>query len=58
MMRQVDLSVRNAAFLVAFLLLTIIFAGCSDQERRGVSPLPQNRPAGWETNPYGSSMRN
>lgn len=58
MMRQINQSVKNAAFPVAFLLLAVLIAGCSDQERRGVSPLPQNRPAGWETNPYGSSMRN
>jgi hypothetical protein len=34
------------------LLLSLLFAlsGCmSPQERNGVSPLPQNRPASWES---------
>ncbi len=39
------------------LLLGIMFAGCTPQERSGVSPIPQNRPSNWETRPYGD-MRN
>jgi hypothetical protein len=38
--------------VTVLLLLSLIFAlsGCmSPQERRGVSPLPQNRPASWES---------
>ena len=43
-------------FLCVVLLVTLAFSlsGCSPQERAGVSPLPQNRPAAWETNPYGN----
>ena len=49
----------NAAALVAaFFLLALLACGCNEYERRGISPLPQNRPASWETNPYGNSMRN
>ena len=38
-----------------FLLAALVSAlsGCSPQERRGISPLPQNRPADWEVRPYG-----
>ncbi len=58
MMRHFTEVVKNAALPVAFLLFAVILTGCSEQERRGVSPLPQNRPVEWEINPYGSSMRN
>ena len=37
----------------AFLLLT---GACTEHERRGVSPLPQNRPADWESRPFGPLM--
>ena len=57
-MRQFAKVLKNAALVAAFLFFTAVLAGCSEQERRGVSPLPQNRPVQWETNPYGSSMRN
>jgi hypothetical protein len=42
-------------FLASVLLLAVFsLAGCSSpQEKRGVSPLPQNRPQEWETKPYG-----
>ena len=40
-----------AAVLAAAFLC--VLSGCSEQERRGLSPLPQNRPATWETQPYG-----
>ena len=30
---------------------SIIFSGCTVQERRGISSLPQNRPAEWERVP-------
>ena len=39
-------------FIKVLLLLGILFtlSGCmSPQERSGVSPLPQNRPASWES---------
>ena len=34
----------------AFLLLA---AGCTEIERNGMSPIPQNSPGAWEINPYG-----
>ena len=40
----------------AVVLLTaaiLFFAGCTQIERDGRSPIPQNRPASWELNPYG-----
>jgi len=36
--------------LAAMLLVGLV--GCSPQEKAGVSPLPQNRPAEWELRPY------
>ena len=30
------------------LTAVLFFTGCSPQERRGVSPIPHNRPASWE----------
>jgi len=42
---------RPLPFLAAVLLLGVLscLAGCqSEAERRGVSSLPVNRPAGWE----------
>jgi len=59
MMRSIfPSSLKNAVLVAAFLLFFAVLTGCSEQERRGISPLPQNRPAEWELNPYGSSMRN
>ena len=31
----------------------LLFSGCQENinEKRGYSPIPQNRPAEWETNP-------
>ncbi len=54
----VSVIVKSASLAAAFLLFSALLGGCSEQERRGISPLPQNRPAQWENNPYGSSMRN
>ena len=44
-------------FLAATFLAVILAglaSGCTDIERRGVSPIPQNRPASWETRPFGN----
>ncbi len=35
------------------LLLLAAAGGCTDLERGGVSSIPRNRPAQWETRPYG-----
>jgi len=34
-------------------ILGLLLGGCTDIERGGVSPLPQNRPASWENKPFG-----
>lgn len=39
-----------AALAAAFFCLG---SGCTEQERMGVSPIPQNSPASWELQPYG-----
>lgn len=31
----------------------IALTGCTPQERSGYRSIPQNRPADWETQPYG-----
>jgi len=36
----------------------LLFSGCTEIERGGVSPIPQNTPASWEMNPFGDSMMN
>lgn len=46
-----------AATLAAFFLIAIL-GGCTEHERRGISPIPQNRPAEWEIRPYGPSFGN
>lgn len=45
------LHVAAVVFAAAFFCL---LAGCTELERKGVSPIPQNRPASWELQPYGS----
>lgn len=44
---------RKLLFLVVLGLLVLGLSGCTPQERSGISPLPQNRPADWENRPYG-----
>ena len=44
-------TIRAVTFIVAALLFSL-FAGCTDIERRGYSPIPQNSPGAWEVNPY------
>jgi len=57
------LKMKNSSFVYFFpcllLLLIVVFAGgcITEQERRGYSSLPQNRPADWEDRPYGD-LRN
>lgn len=53
MIRKMVFSLPVAAAFWAAVFLSALLCGCNEYERRGVSPLPQNRPAGWETNPYG-----
>jgi len=43
---------RSMLWLLAVLLLAGI-AGCTEYERKGISPLPQNRPSDWENRPWG-----
>ena len=54
----------NNSFFVYFLpcllllLIVVTAGGCiTEQERRGYSSLPQNRPTDWEDRPYGD-LRN
>ena len=39
--------------LTAAFLLTLLQIGCTQLERDGFSPIPQNSPGAWEINPYG-----
>lgn len=45
--------VATAAFLCAALA-----SGCTELERNGMSPIPQNSPGAWEINPYGEMIAN
>lgn len=42
---------------VMLTLLFLLIGGCTEYERAGYSPIPQNTPCGWEINPYGD-LRN
>ncbi|MBO5822247.1 MAG: hypothetical protein J6R86_04470 [Lentisphaeria bacterium] len=44
-------SIRAVTIIVAALLFLVI-SGCTEIERQGYSPIPQNSPGGWELNPY------
>lgn len=50
MSRQISL--LTAVSVAAVFLLT----GCTQIEREGISPIPQNTPASWEMNPYGEGV--
>ena len=43
---------RNFLLFAVLLLLAFGLASCTEMERRGVSSIPQNRPASWENNPF------
>ncbi|MBR7130676.1 MAG: hypothetical protein IKC82_01625 [Lentisphaeria bacterium] len=44
------------AVITAAVFLSV-FSGCTQIERDGISPIPQNTPASWEINPYGDVFR-
>ena len=45
----------TVAFFAA-VFLSILFTGCTERERRGLSSIPQNSPASWELTPYGNAQ--
>ena len=47
--------IREILICSAVLLTALFVSGCNEYERRGLSPLPQNRPAAWETHPLGGA---
>ena len=42
-----------AVVLAAAFLLGLFASGCTELERNGMSPIPQNSPGSWEMRPYG-----
>ena len=45
---------KNAVvILTTAFLLALLISGCTQIERDGMSPIPQNSPGAWEYNPYG-----
>ena len=46
-----------AAAIVLMAAFFFLLAGCTPQERSGLSPIPQNSPATWELAPYGQIGR-
>jgi len=64
MAQQLHVLKSNRSFFAYFfpclllLLIVVTVGGCiTEQEKRGYSSLPQNRPTDWEDRPYGD-MRN
>ena len=43
--------------ILAALIAGMAF-GCTERERAGYSPIPQNSPASWGINPYEGRIRN
>lgn len=48
---------ERTGILLMLALLFLCAGGCTEYERAGFSPIPQNSPAGWEITPYGD-LRN
>ncbi|MBQ4336433.1 MAG: hypothetical protein IJC34_04530 [Lentisphaeria bacterium] len=46
---------RSLLFCSAVLMTALFLSGCNEYERRGLSPLPHNRPAAWESRPFGDA---
>jgi hypothetical protein len=46
---------RICSVLLLLALLSALSGCITEQERRGYSDLPQNRPAAWESRPYGET---
>jgi hypothetical protein len=44
------------AVFMAAVFLSAASAGCTQLERDGFSPIPQNAPPSWEINPYGDGV--
>ena len=53
-MKRIQFSLTAVALAAVFLLLS---GGCTQIEREGISPIPQNTPASWELNPYSDVFR-
>ena len=45
--------IKYTAFFAAVVMVLTIASGCTDIERRGYSPIPQNSSPSWSNNPYG-----
>ena len=50
-------SMERSGILLMLALLFLLIGGCTEYERAGFSPIPQNSPASWELTPYGD-LRN
>lgn len=46
-----DITIRAVTIFVTALFFLMI-SGCTEIERKGYSPIPQNSPGSWELNPY------
>lgn len=42
----------SAVTIIVTALLFLMISGCTEIERKGYSPIPQNSPGGWELDPY------
>ena len=43
---------NRAVTVIVAALLFLVISGCTEIERQGYSPIPQNSPGNWELNPY------
>ncbi|MBR7108016.1 MAG: hypothetical protein IKC89_06345 [Lentisphaeria bacterium] len=46
---------RSTGKIIAVIIIVaamFFIAGCTELERQGYSPIPQNSPGAWEMNPY------
>ncbi|MBR2345254.1 MAG: hypothetical protein IKA71_05660 [Lentisphaeria bacterium] len=50
---MISISCKFAVVTLTAAFLLISIAGCTQLERDGISPIPQNSPGAWEINPYG-----
>ncbi|MBR6530357.1 MAG: hypothetical protein IKT43_02970 [Clostridia bacterium] len=52
------MSGRSILYAILAAVVAGMAFGCTERERAGYSSIPQNSPAEWDLNPYGTQIRN